>query len=196
MSFWSGTKRTAKYVVWGMPSAILGVPMLRLGSRQIRDLYRSLTWPVCPHCQNGTLIRGEADDPTAVETSWYCRKCKSTFTAPVDPREANLVFSAARRTAAVDAMAHLADTSRADLMRRHRWRSRWYFGMAALFLVSFLVNIALGAGFMALLNWLILTSVMFIFGLKASYRCWQVTYGVVFEPGAFRRWFWRGRWFV
>lgn len=196
MSFWSGTKKTVKYVAWGMPSAILGVPMLRAGSRQIRDLYRSLTWPICPQCQKGTLERRDPNDPAAVETSWHCRQCKSVFMAPVDPRDANLFFTASRRETAIEAVAHLADTSRAALMRGHRWRSRWYFGTAAVFLGSFLVNIALGAGFMALLNWLILTSVMFIFGLKASYRCWQITNGVIFEPGSFRRWFWRGRWFV
>lgn len=196
MSFWSGTKKTVKYVGIGMPSAILGVPMLRAGAGQIRDLYRSLTWPICPQCQQNTLKRVLLADPEAVEASWHCLHCKTFFMAPADPKAANQIFTAARREAAIDAVSHIADSPRAKLMRGHRWRSRWYFGMTAVCLVSFLINIALGSGFMALLNWVVITSVMFIFGLKASYRCWQVTHGVIFEPGSFRRWFWRGRWFV
>ncbi len=196
MGLWNGTKKTVKYVAWDMPSAIFGVPVLRAGSRTIRDLYRSLTWPVCPQCQKGTLEREMPSDPGATETHWGCHQCKSVFWAPVDPRAANLVFAAARHEKAVEIMSHLADTSLSRLIRGHRWRSRWYYGMAVVFLGSFLFNIALGAGFMALLNWLILAAVMAIFGLKASFRCWQVTHGVVFEPGAFRRWFWRGHWFA
>jgi len=96
----------------------------------------------------------------------------------------------------MERMAQFANTSREDLIRGHRFRSRWYYSMTAAFLVGFLANIALGAGFLSLLNWLILASVMFVFGLKSCYRCWQITNGVVFEPGAFRNWVWRGRWFV
>jgi ribosomal protein L37AE/L43A len=196
MGLWDRTKRTAKYVVWGMPTTILGVPVLRASSQQIRDLYRSLTWPVCPECQHGTLVRIEPDDPKAIDTHWHCRKCKSVFIAPADAKEANAFFSSIRHEAAVTQMFAMGNTTRADLMRGHRFRSRWYYGMTAAFLMGFFFNIAVGSGVFSLLNWLILAFVMFIFGLKASYRYWQITTGVVFEAGAFRRWFWRGRWFV
>lgn len=196
MSFWSGTKKTVKYVAVGMPAQILGVPMLRASSRQLRDLYRSLTWPVCPQCKKSTLVRIDPDDPKATETTWHCGACKRMFTAPVDAKEANLFFTASRRAAAMEQMASIANSSRDDLIRGHRFRSRWYYSMAAAFMVGLLVNIALGASLMSLFNWLILTGLMFIFGLKAAYRCWQVMNGVVFEPGSFRHWFWRGRWFV
>jgi transposase-like protein len=196
MGFWDRTKRTAKYVVWGMPATIFGVPMLRAGSQQIRDLYRSLTWPVCPHCQCSTLVRVDPDDPKATDTHWLCHQCKGFFIGPVDVKAANAFFSEIRHQAAVTQMSAMANAERKGLTRKHRFVSRWYYGMAVAFLLGFFFNIAVGSGVFSLFNWVILALLMFIFGLKASYRCWQITTGVIFQPGAFRRWFWHGRWFV
>ena len=52
-----------------------------------------------------------------------------------------------------------------------------------------------GNGVLLSINWFALSACLFVFGLKKSYRAWQVEHGVLYVQGAFKSWFNNEKWF-
>ena len=56
--------------------------------------------------------------------------------------------------------------------------------------------LATGAGLLIALNWLSIGFALWVFGMKKSYRSWQVSSGQLFVEGAFWFWFQHQKWII
>jgi len=200
MGFWNGTKRVARFVGVSMPASMFGINQLRMGNEHVADLYRSLTNPVCPECNQGTLAlqRTPGDDTGMAdqEFPWICTRCKQVYIASADVREVRKLVAVERNTQAARRMTVLQLEERASIRRNHVMRSRWLFGCCFCLAAGFLYMLASGATILLSLNWLALALSMFVYAMKASYRAWQVTTATIFVRGSFRHWLSHERWFV
>lgn len=84
---------------------------------------------------------------------------------------------------------------RQNLIAGHVRVSRFWFGCAIACLVGALYMIANQAPFIVAVNWLAFAILAGVFGLKRSYRAWQVETGTLFQQGAFRHFVNHERWF-
>ncbi|AOL20345.1 MULTISPECIES: hypothetical protein [Xanthomonas] len=82
-----------------------------------------------------------------------------------------------------------------QLVAGHVRVSRFWWGCAAACLVGALYMIANQAPLMVAVNWLAFAVLAGVFGLKRSYRAWQVETGTLFQQGAFRHFVNHERWF-
>ncbi|MBE0315565.1 hypothetical protein [Xanthomonas citri] len=94
-----------------------------------------------------------------------------------------------------DRFAQLRANERQRLIAGHVRVSRFWFGCAAVLIVGGLYMVASQTPLMAALNWLAFALLAGVFGLKRSYRAWQVETGTLFQQGAFRRFVSHERWF-
>jgi len=200
MGVWNGTKRAAKFVAVTMPMSMFGINQLRMGQAQINDLYRSLTNPICPECNRGTLKLQRASEEQGGshrdEHPWVCTRCGQVYLAPADKKQVKQLVAEERNKRAAAEMASMDEAERRALWRSHAIRSRWYFGSGLCLFGGFLYMLASGASLLLSANWLALGFVLFVYGLKASYRAWQVATGTLFQRGAFPLWLWNCKWFI
>lgn len=200
MSFWGTTKNAAKFVFVRIPAGVLGVRTLRQNNETIRQLYETLRNPVCPMCsggvltvQDGGVASGQDPDPR-MKYTWACSQCDFMLLGGHDKRSVIPTLAAMRQERALSHFDGLADDERLRLMRSHTLHSRIFFIAALLIFLGFCAMLVRGSGLLLSFNWFTLSLCLFIFGLKKSYRAWQVENGVLYVRGAFKTWFNNERW--
>lgn len=199
MGIFSTSKRVGKFVFVKMPASIFGIGQIRSNSETIAQLYASLKNPVCPQCAGGVLsIRDDdAEDgpgPNRMYT-WACNRCDFMILGARDAKSLAPALTAMRQQQSLETFDDLDPATRAKYVSIHTLHSRIFFGAALAMLLGFAVMVFSGAKVLLSMNWLMLAGCMFIFGLKKSYRAWQVENGVLYVPGAFKSWFDHERWF-
>lgn len=198
MGFFDRTKSAGKFVFFSMPARVFGIGQIRSNQETISALYQSLRNPVCPECSGGVLrlqdAGGAANESPDVQHVWSCNRCQFQVLGPRDAKALAPTLSALRQQRSLEQFDGLSQDERERYASRHTLHSRIFFGAAIAMVVGFVV-MALGSSTVLLsLNWLALAGCMFIFGLKNSYRAWQVENGVLYVPGAFKSWFNNERW--
>ncbi|ATS89990.1 hypothetical protein NY98_12340 [Xanthomonas citri pv. fuscans] len=105
------------------------------------------------------------------------------------------VDTSAQATRVREQFAQLRADECRQLLAGHVRVSRFWWGCAAACLVGALYMIANQAPLMVAVNWLAFAVLAGVFGLKRSYRAWQVETGTLFQQGAFRHFVNHERWF-
>lgn len=83
------------------------------------------------------------------------------------------------------------------LQRGWQVESRWWYLFALLLLIGSGSAVMTDyGGALTLLNGATLSSYLFVRGLVASYRAWQLSEQVFFQPGSFSSWLKSGAWLV
>ena len=199
MGFFSKTKGAAKFAFVTIPAKVLGVGQLRSNHDTLSALYASLRNPICPMCSQGVLAIRDDDAHEAQASphrkyTWACNKCDFMILGDRDQKTLAPTLSKLRHEQALEVFDALDEGQRQKFQRSHTVQSRIFFGAALVMFVGFCVMLLRGSGFLLSINWLTLAACMFIFGLKKSYRAWQVENGVLFVKGAFKSWFNHERW--
>ncbi|MBK4987452.1 MULTISPECIES: hypothetical protein [Pseudomonas] len=205
MGLFSTGKRAAKFAFITMPMAALGVNQLRMGNQHIKALWRSNFSPACPECERGVLLQQDGDyqdieqHPSGrvrVLHSWQCNNCQFALLEEADSRK---VREHAARYRNERVRGQLTTLEREELDRiagSHRLHSRAFFIASLAATLGFVYMLATGAGVMIALNWLSIGFALWVFGMKKSYRSWQVSSGQLFVEGAFWFWFQHQKWII
>ena len=205
MGFFDNGKKAAKFTFISMPMAILGVNQLKLGNQQIRALWRSNFSPTCPDCERGVLLKGDSEQQEVEQSTsgeirvlhrWACTNCGFAFLDEADIRKVRTSTARYRNERVKLQLTQMERDQMDTLARSHRLHSRCFFVASVFALLGSLYMIASGAGIMVALNWLSIGFMLWVFGMKKSYRSWQVTSGQLFVDGAFWFWFQTQRWII
>ena len=205
MGLFSTGKKAAKFAFITMPMAALGVNQLRMGNQHIKALWQSSFNPACPECERGVLLQAEGDHQafeqnpngkTRVLHRWGCNNCD--FALLEEDDIAKVRSNAARyRNERVKAQLTTIERNELDrIARSHQLHSRAFFIASLFAVVGFVYMLATGAGLLIALNWLSIGFALWVFGMKKSYRSWQVSSGQLFVEGAFWFWFQHQKWII
>lgn len=202
MSILGSGKKAAKFVFVSMPLSLFGINQLKMGNQQIADLWRSLTNPTCPVCDAGVLLRSEGDANTVDHETghqlypWACSHCGWGFLQVKSKKKVSEDCARYRGELIKAKLTNLEIVEREKYARAHRLHSRAFFITATLAVLGFLYMIASGAALILAFNWLCFALVAWIFGLKRSYRCWQLTTGTLFVKNSFWQWLKNEKWII
>lgn len=204
MGFKDGAKRAARVAFVSVPAGMLGTNWLRAGNQFIGSLWKSLTYPGCPECDGGVLVpypQNEVLDQqpngsTRRLIPWVCQQCQFELFADHNLKAAARLAQRARNLRVRDALSSMERAAREDIARGHVWHSRAYFAASGLTLAGAMYMLAVGAWWFTVVQWLLIATTLWIFGMKKSYRAWQARTGTVFEAGSVRRWFRDEKWLV
>lgn len=196
MGLWNTSKKVTKFTLVSMPLSILGINHLRMGYKQITDLWKSLSNPVCPNCYEG-IMKAENSGEEKMDSlrPWVCNKCGFGF-LDSDLSSARKTAISYRNKREKTELAELPFSERENIARGHRFQSRAFFIASALALLGFFYLLASGARILIASNWLAVGVSLWFFGMKKSYRSWQCTTGSIFVNGSFWLWFKNEKWIV
>lgn len=205
MGSFSSGKKAAKFAFVTMPMAALGVNQLRMGNQHIKALWRSNFSPACPECERGVLLKADdgqqdldqqRDGGIRVLHTWTCNSCQFVLLEEDDMRKVR-EHAAHYRNERVRERLTTAERHEIDrIARNHRLHSRAFFVASLFAVLGFIYMLATGAGVLIALNWLSIGFALWVFGMKKSYRSWQVATGQLFVEGAFWFWFQHQRWII
>ena len=203
MGLWKAIKKTSRFSFVQMPIAWLGAHQLKLGNRYIADLWKTFSNPKCPNCNNGVLVihsnTFETDNSDQTKTPrylWQCHQCEFQIFAENDVKKLRKIVFEARTKHIQSELTTLQLDERAKITKGHQLQSRIYFTACLLVLIGFFYMIASGAAFIIALNYLAIAFVLFVFGIKKSYRYWQIQTGQLFIHNNFFYWFKNEKWFI
>jgi len=208
MSIGDVGKKAVRFTFISMPLSILGANQLKMGNQYISNIWKTLLNPVCPECDKGVLSIKEKgtqvlDGHKGVNTedwhsySWVCGKCGFTFIEKSG--DIDRVRKATARYRNERIKTSLTEMERSEIeriTRGHYLHSRVFFFASMFAIIGFIYMLASGATFILALNWLSIAFVLWILGMKKSYRSWQVKTRHLFVKGAFWLWFKHEKWVV
>ena len=151
------------------------------------------------------LLKAE-DDPQAFEQvpkgkmrvlhRWGCNNCDFALLEEDDVKQVK-AHAARYRNERVKAQLTSIERDEIDrIARSHQLHSRAFFIASVIAAAGFIYMLASGAGILIALNWLSIGFALWIFGMKKSYRSWQVSSGQLFVEGAFWFWFQHQKWII
>lgn len=197
-------KKAAKIAFVSMPLSILGINQLKMGIQQISDLWKSLSNPVCPECDNGVLVMQDGgqvvdqqqDGTTRHLQPWVCNRCGFALLEESDVTKVRKIAARYRNERVKAVFTDMEYAEREKIAHGHRLHSRAFFLASALVAIGFVYMLASGAALLLALNWLSIAFAMWVFGMKMSYRSWQAKTGQLFVDGAFWYWFKNEKWLI
>ncbi len=198
MSISGKAKGAAKFVFVTIPAGILGVNTLRSNNQTIKALYESLRNPLCPKCAGGVLsIQGKAEptDNPNLQYTWACNRCEFLILGGSDKKTILPAVTAIRQEQSLERFDGLGNEERQKFIKTHTLHSRIFFTASMALFLGFCWMLLSGNGVLLSINWFALSACLFVFGLKKSYRAWQVEHGVLYVQGAFKSWFNNEKWF-
>ena len=196
MNILSGAKKAAKFTFVSMPLAILGWGHLKQGAQHISDLWRSINAPTCPECQQGSL-HGRTDTTSNDKAlhPWECSNADCQFaTLAPDLLAAREIAHARFVERTKQQLAFLNDQMRIQLVRGHTWKSRFFWACATVLSVGSIYTLGSGAEMRTTMAWIGWSVASALWGLRWSYRAWQVETGTLYVTGSYVRFVLNGSW--
>lgn len=205
MRFMNRAAKAAKYVTVTMPLSMFGWQLNKGLFAWNRSLWTQAVNPTCPDCNAGVLVT-QRDAPVILDQTdggdgrplqpWVCNHCGFGMLAPEGHNGIREVANRHRLARARVAFGDLSMAEREAFGRQHRIASRIFFTAAAVIGAHGIYLLASAAPLIIALNWLSFAFMFWVFGMKKSYRSWQVTTGHIFQEGAARHWFGHEKWLV
>lgn len=205
MRFVNRAAQAAKYVTVTMPLSMFGWQLNKGLFAWNRSLWTRTVNPTCPDCNAGVLVaqrnapaildQTDGDDARTLQP-WVCNHCGFGMLAPEGHNGIREVANRHRLARARVAFGDLSMAEREAFGRQHRIASRIFFTAAAVIGAHGIYLLASAAPLIIAINWLSFAFMFWVFGMKKSYRSWQVTTGHIFQDGAARHWFGHEKWLV
>lgn len=205
MRFVNRAAQAAKYVTVTMPLSMFGWQLNKGLFAWNRSLWTRTVNPTCPDCNAGVLVaqrnapaildQTDGDDARPLQP-WVCNHCGFGMLAPEGHNGIREVANRHRLARARVAFGDLSMAEREAFGRQHRIASRIFFTAAAVIGTHGIYLLASAAPLIIAINWLSFAFMFWVFGMKKSYRSWQVTTGHIFQDGAARHWFGHEKWLV
>lgn len=165
-------------------------------TREIRGLIvrqvKELRTTRCPACdapmdiiknQSGTSIRA-------------CTSCDYTQPHYIDTKTAEYQDLTAIQQAAMDRYNALSDDQIGNLKRNFSLLSRTLYAVASICLIIMLYYMIFSESGSVMLLYLIMAVAAGSNAVRFSYRHWQITNAIFYQPGSFTSWLNSGKWFV
>lgn len=188
----SAASRAARFVGREI-GHVMGFEHVKQGSHVFRQQWKSVTRRVCPACEIGKLYPFSETIEGEIKQFVGCSHCDHYQAVRVndDPATQTKLRAAAQRK--IDAMG---ETEFRRLIHKYRLGSRLLYVFSLLVFAFSVYLLVVGGSAWTFLNACMGSVFLFVRGLIASYRYWQLSQKRLFVAGAFRRWFWSGTWFV
>jgi hypothetical protein len=170
---------------------MFGAAWVRGGADITARQWHRVRYRPCPKCGMGHLIPDVASHNGVTKQFVGCNRCDH--------------YEATGRGKDPETIQRLRDlaTSRFEDPAEREARVRYYRLQSRAMFVIALVCLALSGwlllrnpGYPVYVNAALIGLFVISRALRASYRCWQVQTGRIFEPGLFKVWFNSGKWFV
>lgn len=197
MGFLGKSKGVAKFLFIKIPSQVLGVNSLRSNHQTIKALYETISNPTCPKCSGGVItLQGDANisENPNLKYTWACHRCDFMILGDSNKQSILPALTSIRQEQALLVFDGLDADERQRFVKAHTLHSRIFFSTSALLFIGFCWMLMSNNSIVLSLNWAVLSLCMFVFGLKKSYRAWQVEFGVLYVKGAFLAWFNNEKW--
>lgn len=198
--------KVAKFVTVTMPLSMFGWHLNKSIFLWGRSLWAHSVNPTCPDCDTGILLVQHDAHPTLDQRDgvpdsrplqpWVCNHCGFGMLAPTTSQGIREVANNHRLARARVLFGELSMAERQEFGRKHRIASRIFFVAATLIAANGIYLFATAAPFIVALNWLSFAFMFWVFGMKRSYRAWQVVTGHIFQEGAAKHWFDHEKWLV
>lgn len=206
MSIFRVLGKTGRFIFIKAPLATFGITGIRAWNHLIRDLYLSSFGErlVCPSCNQGLVRPVLAEDSQIIEGGegkakvlypWNCDHCEFHILAPNDRKEVKSILDRCRATHILETVSTLEQQEIERLAAGHKFQSRFFFAVSCLVLSGFAYMLATST-IMVAMNWLAIAFVLWVYGMKKSYRYWQVMTRTLYQSGSFWFWFKNSRWLV
>lgn len=207
MKFREPVGKAMKYAFVKIPQGVVGWQLNKRMFGVLRNNWTQATSPACPECDGGIMLCDDTEASAVFEQApveaaakpqrlypWHCSTCQFGILAPNDASQVRKSVARIRGEHARAAFSDLEMQERNAIARRHRISSRIFLGVALLTFLNFAQMVAFSVSWIVTINWLSFSIMFAAFGLKKSYRAWQVTSGHLFEEGAFWHWFKHEKW--
>lgn len=190
-----------------IPQGLIGWQLNKQMYGHVRNNWTRATSPACPECEGGVMLCDDSDEPTVIAQvdgaprkkqeflyPWKCTDCGFSILATKNSGAIRKIVTRIRGEHAQAAFTELEMQDRQAIARRHRISSRIFFVVALLTFLNFAQMVAFGVSWIVTINWFSFSLMFAVFGMKKSYRAWQITSGHLFEAGAFWHWFKHEKW--
>lgn len=170
-----------------------GGESIKIGYRLMRRQWNLVTNKSCPNCSKGSLFSFYGD-PESGEVARFrgCNSCD--YYEAWDTEKDNSSMDRLR------AIAHerlFSDPEKCvRRMRSMLFASRCWYSMAVCCVAYAAYTVMSGLSILIFINVMGVAMFMFIRGIAAAYRFWQVKENTVFVSGSFKRWITLGKWLV
>jgi hypothetical protein len=198
--------KAAKFVFVTAPLSIFGWELNKRLFSMIRVMWTRTVNPACPMCEQGVLVihrdiapvldQNEQGQASRELYPWACSHCNHAMLEVADARKVKEVADRIRLEQAKSMFSEIEMKERDDIARKHKWGSRLFFVVSTLVFINFIRMLANGSTLILTLNWASFAFMFWVFGMKRSYRAWQVLSGHIFERGAFWHWLRHEKWLV
>lgn len=183
-------KSAFKFIFSSVPKGLIGTNQLSQGNSVIKTLLINIKNPVCPNCNKGVLLENKKE----IDTTYTCNKC--SYSVVSEKEEIHHTISKVNREKYKNLPLHDNEGEIKKILMNHIYTSRVFFFLS---LMSFLYScylIVIHASWMDVLNALSISLIFVVYGMKRSYRAWQVLSGNLFIPGSFLRWLQNEKWLI
>lgn len=187
-------KGIAKSVFLDIPSILFGMKYIKNNNKVIKNIYLSLNNPLCPECNKSALLsKPLLTDNDEGKCIWSCANCSFYIVAEKDK---NLIKRTVNQIRKESFLFNVSEDDLKNSSKKHLYASRVMYLFSILTFIGALNMIVKMVSFIIIIDWLCISLVFFIFGLKSSYRHWQAETGNVFVPGSFNKWFRNEKWII
>lgn len=174
-------------------SLVFGWEHIKLGAHSISKQWHRASKRVCPECGRGRLFPFTVEQGGEDLKFYGCSQCDYHQAESLKKNEKSL---RRLRKVAFRKIENLSPEEYETLIRKYRLGSRWlYLFSVAMMLGGSYMLMTEGAAW-TFLNALAVSIFLFVQGLIASYRNWQLREKILFVPGAFWRWLRSGQWLI
>jgi uncharacterized membrane protein/ribosomal protein S27AE len=194
-------KKAARFTFVAAPKSIFGWELNKRLFLWIKSFWTRSINPACPQCDQGVMLARSnvemLDDgglPNQLQP-WVCNHCGYAL-LEANIKRVRLVVSDQRLERAKEEFGDMELKTREQLARNHRISSRIFFLFAIPTFAYAVYMISTGVAWMPTINWAVFSFMFWVFGMKRSYRSWQVLSGHIFETGAFGHWFKHEKWLI
>jgi hypothetical protein len=194
--------KTAKFTFVTLPLSVFGWQLNKRLFFWIRSLWTRSVSPACPECDSGILQCQRDAEPMFAQGDarrlypWVCDHCGYAMLESLDVKRVRDVSGRLRAERARASFSELEIQEREKFAGRHKIASRIFFTVTALLLARSIYMLATGLPVILSLNWASFAFMFFVFGMKRSYRAWQMMTGHIFETGAVLYWLRHGKWLI
>lgn len=205
MSLINKAGKAVKFATITVPLGVVGWTFNKKMFAFSRGFWTRSVNPSCPMCERGVLMCNHdaepAQQPDGSKGSvplfpWVCTDCAFTVYEPRNPAGVRHTVSLLKQQQAKAAFTELELADRERFAKGHRTSSRIFYVAATLMFGNFIRLLIENAPLLIAINWLCFSFMFWVFGMKRSYRAWQIANGHLFEKGAFAYWFKHGKWLI
>lgn len=193
-----------------MPASVLGITQIKQNNTFLKQQWRSISGPVCPHCyqaimlldpeQKGVRRRSEDGQSYVDLYHWVCtsKTCDADELLPENTAEAREWACDIHNQLVSEKVGDMDEEDMSPYLKSHLVSSRIMYSLSFVCLLFMMGSMAFSdtSIFKIFILYMPVAIACFVAGFKRSYRHWQLSNKRLFDETAFKEWLSSGKWFV